>query len=181
MTGFESVAINYILSQGSEVLIILVGLFLLWRRFKIEAAENHKTIAEKIESVATRANGFFDVFLDSMDFPAWVKRAYIGDAGVPEFRMHFINRAYEDRFNVSRVAYIGKTDHHIWNKQRADLFYLNDLEVLRKKNKIIFEELSTDGTIHRFKKFYVFYQGQHWIVGLALSDKELEHDPIQES
>lgn len=171
----EQHLINYLVSSGSETFVLLGGLFVLYRQlFKIQN-ENQRQIAEKVESVATRANGFFDVFLDSFDFPAWVKRVVVKDSGEVEFRTHFVNRAFEDILEKTRVQCIGRTDEQIWSKLTAIELHKKDLEVLKKRNPIFSIDSFDDVKTLQSKRFYVYYRGDHWIVGFAPPLEEHKH------
>ncbi len=158
---------NFIVSSGSEVGILLLGLLVMYKNLYKMQVDNQRQIAEKVESVATRANGFFDVFLDSFDFPAWVKRVIVKDSGEVEFRTHFVNRAFEDNLHKSRVQCIGRTDKSIWSPSVATELHKRDLAVLKSKSPIFTMDSFEDGKNLRCKRFYVYYRGDHWIVGFA--------------
>ena len=151
----------------AEVVALVIASLILYFKSWRKLEKQHLELSEKIESVASRANGFFDVLLDSMPFPAWVKSCSV-KGNIPEFRMHFCNRAYEDMFNKSRTIYIGKTDYDMWPREIADRFYYHDLEVLRAQGRLEVTE-STDGkNLLIFKKVYLKYKDKHWILGFCI-------------
>jgi PAS domain-containing protein len=164
----EQLFLDFLVTSGSETGILIMAIFLLYKKLDRQREASRKELAERVESVATRANGFFDVFLDSFDFPAWVKRAEISEDGNIELRMHFINRAYEKFFGKTRVSYIGKTDFDQWAKDVATKFYNHDLSVLGSKASETFVEDIGEGRLMEFKKFYVSYRDTHWVVGFAV-------------
>jgi PAS domain S-box-containing protein len=62
-----------------------------------------------------------------------------------------INRWYETVFHVRREQVIGKTDYNIFPKERADAFRINDLEVLKERRPMEFEEVAPqDDGLHTY-------------------------------
>jgi diguanylate cyclase (GGDEF)-like protein/PAS domain S-box-containing protein len=52
-----------------------------------------------------------------------------------------INKIYEKLFKVNRTEIEGKTDHDIFPKDAADAFRANDLDIIKRKSPIEFEEV----------------------------------------
>lgn len=171
----DQLILDHLLASGPTTGVLLGGLYVLYKQLYKSQIENQRLFAEKVESVATRANGFFDVFLDSFDFPAWVKRAVIKDSGEVEFRTHFVNRAFEDTLQKTRVQCIGKTDKQIWSLPVAVELHKKDLDVLKNKNTIFTIDVLDNDRHLRSKRFYVHYRGDHWIVGFAPHLEEPKH------
>jgi PAS domain S-box-containing protein len=64
-----------------------------------------------------------------------------------EGRYLFINRRFEEIFNLTPNQIIGHTDHEIFPRDIADAFRANDLEVVKRKTTVEYEEqaLHIDG------------------------------------
>lgn len=168
----EPQIVDYVVSSGSEAVALLFALYIMYKKLHKVQMENQQQLAEKVESVATRANGFFDVFLDSFDFPAWVKRVVVTDSGEIEFRTHFVNRAFEDTFEKTRVQCIGKTDLQIWSRPIGPMLVKKDLAVLKSRQTLVDIDTLENNLSLKSKRFYIYYQGHHWVVGFAQEIEE---------
>jgi hypothetical protein len=140
------------------------------RRQDRRLRESETRTAEQVQAATARVNGFFDIVIDAMPYPAFVKRV---DAEGDRVRipMHHINRAYEDVFDISRSEYVGREDRDVWPKSIADAYYASDMSVVGTKRSSRFKEPIANGhgkfagqTIE-FEKLYVEHKGSAWIVG----------------
>jgi len=99
--------------------------------------ERHREAAIKILDMTYQLKHNFDRlaiiqrYIDSFPLPMWIKE-YNPDRN--EFRMLMINRAYEQRFNVSRDRYVGLTDFQLWPEEIAAEYFRHDLKVYEEKN-----------------------------------------------
>jgi PAS domain S-box-containing protein len=78
-----------------------------------------------------------DAILDNSTAPMWLKDR--------KGRYIFINRRFEEVFNLKREAVVGKTDHDIFPRYLADGFRANDKRVLRDRRVLELEELVEQG------------------------------------
>ena len=53
-----------------------------------------------------------------------------------------VNKQYERLFHITQKEIIGKTDHDIFPKKRADKFQENDRKILKAKVPMEFEEIA---------------------------------------
>lgn len=60
----------------------------------------------------------------------------------PDGRYRLINHQFEELFSISREQIRGRTDHEVFPKAIADAFRTNDLEVLRRREAIEFDEIA---------------------------------------
>ncbi len=69
-----------------------------------------------------------------------------------EGRYTFVNKVFEDVFNVSGAFVEGKSDHEVFPRAMADVLMANDKLVIKKKTPVEFEEeaLHTGGSRHTY-------------------------------
>jgi len=127
--------------------------------------ENAKLRGELTISV-TRTS-LFQSFLDSLPFPAWIKRK--DKDGV--FRMVMINNAYVHKFGKSKARYKNATDEEMWGKEVAQGFVAADEKVFKSKGYLLTKELfpkrggTSEATWHSVWKFSVMLGDEKYGVG----------------
>lgn len=99
----------------------------------------------------------------------WAKMVDYDPDGKPRFIMTCLDGEYRARFQVSTYEYQGFTDYDFWDKETADQFYANDLDVLVNRRPIFTTETWTERNGKRYSgqltKFYYEYQGVVFIIG----------------
>lgn len=73
--------------------------------------------------------------------PSWLKQVIeaSGDSDI-EFKMSYINPAYEDTYQITNEYYKNKTDFDIWDSRVATNFYMNDLVTYTANKNGCYEE-----------------------------------------
>ena len=102
--------------------------FVLMRRLEDDIAERKRIEASLIES-----EGRIQAILDNTSAVVYVKDL--------EGRYLLINRRYEMLFHQDRDAIKGKCDHDIFPRDKAAAFRANDLEVIRQRAPMEFDEV----------------------------------------
>ena len=125
----------------------------------------------------TEINGWLKEFIMRFPYPAFIKRAMKRDDGSTEFRMQYVNPAYEEWFGVRDEDYRGKTDFEVWPVEIAREYYAGDSAVYVSKSTLqLSEAIHEDrhelipnffGTHLTFRKFYVEKDGIEGIVGFV--------------
>lgn len=164
-----------ILAEAAVLVTALVAFIVMMRKQDKRLHASERRIATNVQSATATINGFFDVMLDAMPYPAWVKIVKEED-GSTAFRMLHINRAYEDWYGVERSEYKGRTDFEIWPRPTAEDYYSADSVTLRDKRGTRFvEPISTplrgnavkfEGRKMEFEKLYVEHKGERFIMGM---------------
>lgn len=83
-------------------------------------------------------------YLDSMPYPAWIKKVSFDVDEKPVFTMWYINKAYEKEFKITNSFYTGKTDFDVWTKDIAQEFHDADVQVLNRMDQKCLEESYTE-------------------------------------
>ncbi len=111
----------------------------------------------KLEYELERTETRLDVienYLDALPIPAWIKRR---DAD-GNFRMILINKAYADKYKISKHRYQGSLDSEVWPKDIANKFKIADEKVIMDKSHVrVIEQVIEDGEQKQavIWKFYV--------------------------
>jgi PAS domain S-box-containing protein len=110
--------------------------------------ENEKLL---VELKAT--NGLFERFMSNGPFASYIKDA--------DGKFVYYNRFLAQRFGVTELAWIGKTDHELWPVKMADDFRKNDLAVLEGGVPVEIEETlpGENGGTSSWKSMKFPYQG----------------------
>jgi cell division protein FtsB len=132
-----------------------------------------------LKQQATYGTNYVYSFAQNMPFPAFLK-SY--DSSTQQFVLKWMNRAYEDTWNIKKYQYIGKPDADIWGEEIAELFQVNDNYVSTSLRPIItherildvafdFEGSSKDWMI---AKFPVFIYGEESVSvgGIAIFEED---------
>jgi PAS domain-containing protein len=141
--GNKDFSVAIVTSVTSVITVIISTLLVVYEINKKDAnhIETSKEIKTALITSIESLNGYFGVFMDSFPYPIWVKTVELDENGEVEFRMLYINDAYENFFNIKKENYIGKTDYRIWDPQTANRFYENDLHVYITKRPTKFKEI----------------------------------------
>jgi hypothetical protein len=114
-------------------------------------------------------------FLDSLPFPAWIKR-FRKEDGL--FEMTLINQHYTADFGYTENEYIGKTDFDIHSDELASLYLSDDLMVLStEKMRVIEQIMVTKNGVP--KKIFVYKfiirlpDGELAVGGVAIDKKDI--------
>lgn len=80
--------------------------------------------------------------LRPLDYPVWIKKVSYDDNGLEEYRMWYINPAYERALDITNDRYYGKTDFEVgrWSEETASEFYRNDSIAFAYKDHICEDE-----------------------------------------
>jgi len=79
-----------------------------------------------------------------------------------EGKYKLINRRFEELFHIKQNEIVGKTDHDMFPKERADLFRANDLHVIKANAPLEMEEYANhDDGIHTYISIKVPLHGPH--------------------
>ena len=112
---------------------------LLTRKLEIQVLQRTTELSETSEELLS-LDALYTAILDNTPAVIFIKD--------PEGRYIYINKRYEDLFNLSQSDVTGKTDYEIFPREFADRFRLNDREVLESGEMIEREETAPhpDGT-----------------------------------
>lgn len=112
-------------------------------------------------------------FLEALEeAPAWVK---VYDDDRDEFIMLYINRAYENFYDVTRERYVGATDAEVWPAEIAAVYAENDLRVLLSRDRKRVREPVIDRAGNKvnmmmWKLFLRMPDGRASIIGIQVED-----------
>lgn len=98
-------------------------LYLLFKRQirKAREAEKENFAAQnKLEQYS----GLFNEIFENLPGVVFVKDAR------DDYRVHMVNKAFEDFFGMSRQMVLGKTDFDLWKKEEAEFFRTIDMSVM---------------------------------------------------
>ncbi len=119
------------------------------------------TTLKRLEDELRISEDRFRCFMDNSPAIAWIKDA--------EGRYVFINKAYENRFDVQLKEFSGKTDADLWPKDVAAVFRENDRKVLKTKKPLETTEVAHashgDNSYWRSFKFLINDIDGHFFVG----------------
>jgi len=96
----------------------------------------------------------------------------------------FINRQFEDLFQLSRNQVIGKTDYDLFPKDTADRFRKNDWKVQKKKKQIEFDEDALlDEKVHSYSsvKFPLLTQDKKVFAICSISTDTTKQQKIEKA
>ena len=135
----------------------------------VRQLQNHtKTLCGTVEQLRDSEN-LFRSFMNNSNFIAWMK----DENG----RYVFINKPYEQRFNIAPDSWTGRTTTEIFNSDIAQQYTANDRTVIENGVPIVAEEKfpEADGSTTYWLciKFpYIDATGQRFIGGMALDITE---------
>lgn len=105
-------------------------------RMELRAQRRAMREAVRVQELATieasRMRRRFETFMDSGPFIAYMKDA--------DGRMLYYNRQLAERFGVSRVAMLGKTDDELWPADLASSYREHDMTVLSSGRSEVSQE-----------------------------------------
>lgn len=124
----KDVELQYIRKDGSQFSVLInssavknaSGEFLYTRSTIIDITER-----KKLEEDLKRSNIFLDTILENIPNMIFVKDA-------KELRFVLFNKAGENLIGMRKSEMIGKSDHDLFTKEKADYFTATDREVLKK-------------------------------------------------
>lgn len=90
---------------------------------------------------------YSSIFFLSLPLPAWVKAS--------DFRMLYINDAYEREFGVKKNEYVNKEDGIFWTTREAKVFRKHDRVVLKRGHPIAAKELIFNRNTNRNERLEV--------------------------
>ena len=165
-------AIVRVLENSAAILIALGAIVYALSRF----SENIQGFFRR-KKTAVEINGWLKEFVMRVPYPAFIKRVSKRADGSIEFRMQYVNPAYEDWFGVRNEDYVGKTDFEVWPIEYARDYYAGDSAVYASKSTMQLAEAihperhekipNFFGTQMTFRKFYVEKDGIEGIVGFV--------------
>jgi|GEM_PF-2375862 PAS domain S-box-containing protein len=84
-------------------------------------------------------------------------------------RFLMINRRFEQLFGISNDDAVGKTDHDIFPKEYADIFYKNDLKVIRDEKHLETQEIAPheDGLHTYISQKFPLYDADQVLYGVC--------------
>lgn len=129
------------------------------------------------QTIEQNRRALLETFIDNLPIIAWIKKVEDVD-GVLTFPMATINKAYEDKYNVSRHRYIGNTDDHMWPEPIANGFRESDLKVWNRKQaikvveKVPKEAMESTAEVEENTviKWIINIGDEFWIAGLLLEE-----------
>ncbi len=137
---------------------------------QLESRQKILTLQSQLSETHSETR-LLEAYLEALPGPAWIKRA----DGV----MRYINIKYEQKYQVSRLHYVGKSDYEVYEKAVADRFRENDKKVYEnKRGKIFKESITKDGIDYGTKYFWkspIMIDGNWYIAGIGI-----EHDIVCE-
>lgn len=105
--------------------------------------------------------------LDDIPLPLWYK---IFDPDEKTFKMVYLNHAYEDRFNIKRVDYLGKRDFEITPTNVSQDYTRHDMEAFYSRRPIFVDEKTPNGVPIRVVKWRVDRGDNSFVYGMILSE-----------
>lgn len=117
---------------------------------------------------------YSSIFFLSLPLPAWVKAT--------DFRMLYINDAYEREFGVSKDEYVDKEDSIFWTAREVNVFKKHDKIVLKRGQAIAAKELIFNRITGRNERLEVI----KWPIlrdkkVVAMAGMVIERSPIPEN
>lgn len=159
--------------EGTAAILFAVGL-LIYAYLHLRETARGLFRRKKKE---TEINGWLKEFIMRFPYPAFIKQVMKRDDGSTEFRMQYVNPAYEKWFGVRDEDYRGKTDFEVWPVEIAREYYAGDSTVYVSKSTLQLSEAIHEerhelipnffGTHLTFRKFYVEKDGIEGIVGFV--------------
>lgn len=159
--------------EGTAAILFAVGL-LAYAYIRLN--ENISGLFRR-KKKETEINGWLKEFIMRFPYPAFIKQVVKRDDGSTEFRMQYVNPAYEEWFGVRDEDYRGKTDFEVWPVEIAREYYAGDSTVYVSKSTLQLSEAihkerhelipNFFGTHLTFRKFYVEKDGIEGIVGFV--------------
>ena len=107
--------------------------------------------------------------LDLVPIPMWFK---IYDRDENDFKMVFINRAFEVKYDVTREYYIGEQDKIVWGDTISRIFRQNDERAFYSRNPVWALEPDRKGREFPILKWRVDRGTRIFIYGMELPDAE---------
>lgn len=128
---FVQTALNQVQKQSKEI-VELRGMLL---KAQIQIIELEAAVRVNIDE-----KDLLMEFLDTLPFPAWVKRY---DYENDDFVMSILNEQYTSDFGFTSSQYIGKTDFDIHSEAQANSYKAIDKAVLNSGSPILERETIT--------------------------------------
>lgn len=136
--------VSTILHDVGVIVGSVVAFWLLLRKSRDQigkkidkAKQDHIEITQ---ASITRVNGALEKMMRELPYPAWIKLALPRSDGKFEFRMQYVNPAYEKWFGVALLDYVGKTDFEVWPQATAEAYFQNDMKAMGGPTAIRFRE-----------------------------------------
>jgi len=106
----------------------------------------------------------FRLFMDNSSAVAWIKDE--------EGRYVYLNKVYEQRFNVRMQDWLGKTDFDVWPQSVAEQLRANDLKVMQtgqglEIDETVFEADGSEQIWHSSKFSFCDVEGRCYVAGVA--------------
>lgn len=106
---------------------------------------------------------------DDIPLPLWYK---VYDKTEDNFKMVYLNRAYEEAYQVKRMEYLGKLDTFIYSSSIGEKYQRNDKTAYLNEKPLVFEEefLKPDGSYGtgKYLKWRIDKGGSSYIYGMEL-------------
>lgn len=138
---------------------------------QLAAAARHVSEQKRQAAALRESEERFEAFMNNTPAIAWAKDE--------QGRIVYLNKAYEERFQVRLANWLGKTDFDVWPPDVAQQFRENDLMVLASGVPVtVTEDPRMQGVPHAFWMAIKFpYQDSHgkkYVGGIAFDITDLK-------
>ncbi len=165
---------KYKLLTYSGLLFLTLSNFMLRSKVNMLSVKVEQVKAENVKLISDMV--YFNRSFEDFPWPVWQK-AKRGD----KFVMQYVNPAYQIMFleekDLSRYAYMGRTDFEIYDRKTAKIFYRRDIEMAqyggsKRFNESVLDEYTEERINIDVLKWRVIERKDTLIYGMVIPKKE---------